>query len=197
MDLSDIINKTADITADTLRGYLSILLNERYGETNWKDDLLPRFARKAQSRASYASTYKKVVTHIEHVGVEHYSLQDMDISFLCAVLLFDLCDRYCQDAPQIEIPQSIRRAIELLRDDKNESDSHRGRGAAEPLYNQLRSAIIWQNDLFRFIAELEANMSQMGKQRELLALLCSKTRIDIKGIENLIKRHFSEAPGSA
>ena len=189
MDLSSIINKEAELTADVFRNYLQIKLQNKYPGTSWKGPLFARFKQKQYS--NYGDTYKKALSRIEELGEENYSLNNMDITLLSAVLCFDL-----ENALGLPVKAGILSAIKRLRDDKNDMASHREMGEDEPIYDKLYFAIVWHKDIKRFLNEIEREMERGANKSEETTLLLNALFNRAKEIDELIRAHFSTPENS-
>lgn len=117
----NLINDEMAIMRDLLAGYLDLLIRDNPDGRQWKERFSSLAERKAEGK--YGSTYRKAKKMLNE-DFDGFSTKNMDVTLLCALLLFDMNPNGDPLLPNVGIDSRIRSWIFTLRDDRNDFHSH-------------------------------------------------------------------------
>jgi hypothetical protein len=145
----NLINDEIAIMRNLLAGYLDLLIRDSPDGRQWK----ARFSSLAERKAGgkHGSTYRKAKKALDE-DFEGFSTKNMDITLLCALLIFDMNPNGDPLLSDIEIDPRIRSWIFTLRDDRNDFHSHED---APDDWRSWKRAVACLCDMERFLDKVE------------------------------------------
>ncbi|WP_204574225.1 hypothetical protein [Collinsella intestinalis] len=134
---------------DLLAGYLDLLIRNSPDGRQWKT----RFSSLAERKASgkHGDTYRKAKKALD-ADFDGFSTKDMDVTLLCALLIFDMNPNGDPLLSGVKINSKIRSWIFTLRNDRNDFHSHED---APDGWRSWKRAIACLCDMERFLDEVE------------------------------------------
>ena len=145
----NLINDEIAIMRDLLAGYLDLLKRDSPDGRQWK----ARFSSLAERKAGgkHGSTYRKAKKALDE-DFDGFSTKNMDVTLLCALLLFDMNPNGDPLLPNMGIDSRIRSWVFTLRDDRNDFHSHED---VSDGWRSWKRAIACLCDMERFLDKVE------------------------------------------
>ena len=178
----NLINDEIAIMRDLLAGYLDLLIRNNPDGWQWKTRFSSLAERKADGK--HGSTYRKAKKVLDE-DFDGFSTKNMDVTLLCALLLFDMNPNGDPLLPNAGIDQRIRSWIFTLRDDRNDFHSHED---ASDGWCSWKRAVACLCDMERFLDKVE---EVHGTRNEYQAYVRSG-RQALENEESIFQRVYDE-----
>lgn len=176
----DIRNRMADVVAlrtHALQDFLRMVLKD-----NWKECVYSKI--KAELNGPYHANYIAAYEKIRDIGIDNYSVDDMDVSFIMVVI------KYCGATEPIKT--KINHALLKLNDDRKEISHSNENEDAEELYLMALLDLINLRSFVNAVDMDETNIDDAARlsyrQKYVREIEDLKCLIDEERIELVQKR---------
>ncbi len=180
MDIRNRMDDVITMRCHVCQEYLSMKIKK----TNWQNVLYKIAKNAIDKKLSYATSYVSAYEKMRDYGIENYTIQDMDVTIISAIICHNFQLVYKSKA-------ETESAIKTLRNDRNITD-HSGKNE-EPEELYLRGLMDLQDlkDFVRTVDKNETRISDEARQQFRLHYIQSidnlMTRLDEERIE-LVQR---------
>lgn len=178
----DVRNRMADVVklrCNACQDFLKLVIRP-----NWQQNLYKKAEREITNNTRYKEKYDKAYEKMRDIGIENYSVDDMDMTFISEIV------HGCRNIAPTEV--KTRKAIERLTKDRNLTDHSNENEDPEELYLRGLLALCNLRDFIRIVDKTETSIdddARMQYRRDYIAKIEDlKTILDDERIE-LIKRN--------
>lgn len=154
MDIRNRMDDVVTMRCHVCQEYLSLKIKT----TDWQKKLYKKAKCTIDNKLIYASSYASAYEKMRDYGIEKYSIGDMDVTIISAVICHDLELVY-------KSHDETKKAIKTLRNDRNIAD-HSGKNE-EPEELYLRGLMDLQDlkDFVRTVDKCETRISDDARQQ--------------------------------
>lgn len=148
-------NRMADVVklrCNACQDYLKLVIND-----GWQQIIYNKAKKEITTNSRYANKYMSVYEKMRNIGIENYSIEDMDVTFISEVV------HGCKNiAPTTD---KTRKAIEQLTEDRNLTDHSNENEDDEELYLRGLLALCNLRNFVRTVDRFEKEIEDERRQK--------------------------------